>query len=572
MMMPSELMAPAPVGRSAAWKHRPSPFEVLGILLGIGASALVLYPILLVVNRTLWVDGHFTLAPFREVLDDPALPEILKNTSIVASTSTIIAVLVACGFAWLNERTDARIGWLARVLPLVPLLIPAAAGAFGWLALMAPRAGLINVWLNDHLGWGPINIASLPGLVFLYTIFLMPFAYVVIQPAFQNLDPSLEEAARVSGATTLRVLFRVTLPAIFPTIIMGALLSGVISLALFSIPVIIGSPAGIDVLSTRVYRYLTASFPAKTGSALALTSLVLVLALIGLAVQRVVARRGRHASIVGKSARSTLVALGPWRHVGRLLMFGYLLVSAVIPFLGLVYLSLQSFWSAKISFSGNLDNYARLLEPTNPTRTAIVNSLVLSATTATVVMALATVIATFVHRSRSKLAAFVDGTTKLPATMSELVLGIGVLLAFSGAPFYLSGTKTILMLGYMIAFLTLATIAANAAIGQISNELVEAAGVSGARHGRVFGRVQFPLMLPGLIGGWILVFVAIIGDVTMSALLAGPATPVIGFRLLDLQTTGDFTQLSALGVMVTITTMTTVIAVTGLLNRRRQAF
>ena len=299
-----------------------------------------------------------------------------------------------------------------------------------------------------------------------------------------------------------------------------------------------------------------------------LTAFVLTATIAGATLQRGLSRRNRHAAIVGKRSTSSLVRLGRWRYVAKGVMFFYILISAVVPFLGLLYLSLQKFWAADFAIHFETVNFERVFREGSPTRRSIVNSAVLGIAVATLAMGAATILATFVYRSRSVTARAVDGVTKLPATISHLVLAVGILLAFAGPPFDLGGTKTLLMLGFFICYFALASFTANTAVGQISNELVEAAAVNGARQGRTFRKVQLPLMIPSLIGGWILVFVSTIGDITVSALLAGTQTPVVGFRMLDLQATGSFPELAALGVVMTITTITVVTAATFLLNRR----
>lgn len=537
----------------------PSGFDLVALILGLVLAGLILYPIFFVLRTAFFDDSGFTVKPILSVLKDPALGPTLINTAIIAGVGTILAVLLASLFAWFNERTNAKIGWIARILPLLPLLIPGVAGAVGWLSLTSPRAGLINVLLRSLLapfGYtgdeGPFNISSTEGLIFLYTIMLMPIAYVVVQPAFASLDSALEEAARVSGASAWRTLWRVTLPALFPSLTSGLLLTGIIALALFSVPIIIGTQANIDVVSTRVYRYLTFTYPPETGPAIALTFVVLGVTLAAITAQRWLLSRNRHAVIGGKGGASSLVDLGRWRWLARALMFVYLAVSAIIPFVGLLYLSFQRYWSPKLNFIPNISAYSALFAPNSTTLNAIINSLFIALFVATCAIVLATVLATFVARSKSRASKFVDAIAKLPATTSQLVLAVGVLLAFNSAPFFLGGTPMILFIGFLVLYIAYASFSANAAVGQIGNDLIEAASVSGAGQFRTFRSIQVPLMIPTLIGGWVLVFVGSIGDVTASALLGSPSTPVVGFEMLQLQQFGSFPQLAALGVIMTV--------------------
>ncbi len=545
-----------------------STFDIVAIVIGLLLAALILYPVVYVLRTAFFASGTFSIDPLFQVFADPALPAVLRDTAIIVAVSTVLAVLAASLFAWVNERTDAKIGWLARILPLLPLLIPGVAGAIGWLSLASPRAGLLNVLLRmvlEPLGYtsdeGPFNIASVGGLIFLYTITLMPIAYVIVQPAFQSLDGALEEAARISGARAGYTFWRVTLPALMPSLTSALLLTTIISLALFSVPIIIGTQANIQVLSTRVYRYLTYDYPPQTGPAIALTLVVLTVTLLAVFGQRWLLSRGRHAVIGGKGASAAPVRLGRWKPAVRVLMYVYMAISAVIPFLGLVYLSLQKFWGPKINLVPAFDAYIALFASTGVTFRAIVNSAVIALAVATTAIIISTILATYTARSKTRASKFIDGVAKLPATTSQLVLAVGVLLAFSTAPFSLNGTPMIVFIGFIVLYISYASFAANAAVGQIGNELTEAAAVSGAGQFRTFLRVQVPLMIPTLIGGWVLVFVASIGDVTASALLGTPGTPVVGFQMLQLQQFGSFPQLAALGVVTTVVCVTLVLTV-----------
>jgi len=571
----SQASGPSRLGKVIDRVRRRSLFDIVTVALGLAVAGAILYPLWFVIKGTFVVRGRLTVEPFRSVFDDHSLGSVLRNTAIIASTSTIAAVVLAAVFAWLNERTDARIGWLARILPLVPLLIPAAAAAVGWVSLLSPVAGLLNLVTRDVLGAlgidmteGPIRVGSMYVLIFLYTVTIMPFAYVILQPAFQNLDPALEEAARVSGANTSTMLRRVTLPAILPSLTSAMLLTGVVSLALFSIPMMIGKPAGIDVISTRVYRYLTSTYPPQTGPALALTSVVLCFTIACVVLQRRMMKRQRHATITGKRNVSSLVSLGRWRIAARGLLLSYVLVAAIIPFGGLLYLSTQKFWSGSYSFSLNTSNFREVFRSGGQTRESMINSAVLGLIAATLAILVATIVANRAHRSGSRIGRASDGIMKVPATISQLVLGVGILLAFSGPPFRLSGTKPLIVLGLFIAYIHLASFTANAAVGQVAHELTEAAAVNRASPFRTFRRIQLPLMTPALIGGWILVYVASIGDITIVALLSTTNTQVIGYRILSLQDTGSYPELAALGVVVTLMTTSVVLAVTFAFNRR----
>ncbi|MBW0101012.1 iron ABC transporter permease [Pseudonocardia sp. KRD291] len=490
----------------------------------------------------------------------PGLGTMLLNTVIALVISTGCAVVLGCLFAWLDERTDAHLGWVSRILPVVPLLVPPIAGAIGWALLASPNAGFLNGAIRAAAGLvgieitsGPLDVFSWPGLVFVYTLYLVPHVYLTVAAALRNLDPAMEEAARVGGAGPARVLRTVTLPSVRPAILGGALLAGVFGLALYSVPVILGTQARIEVLAVTVVRLLTAEFPPRTDVAIVL-GLVLFLAVTALYLAQVaVLRRSRFATISGRAARGTRLRLGRWRAPSRALLLGYLLVTAVLPFLGLLVVSLQPFWSANIRFSAlQLDAFSEVLVGRRLTRDALVNSVLLGLVAATAAVLGAAVIA-YAARTylRGTLRTLVNGITKLPGTMSHIVVALAFVAALAGPPFGLAGTVMLLFLAYVVLYLPQASVSAESALAQVGDPLAEASRVCGAPPGRTFRRVVLPLMTPGLAAGWALVFVLVSGDITASVMLAGTTNPVVGSVTLDLWTNGTYPQLAALSVVVT---------------------
>jgi len=556
-----------PATIAAGRRRRIALFVPFAALLSLVVVLLIVYPLVRVVAATFFAGGTFDAAPIYAALHEPALVRLLLSTLAVVISGTAVAVVTGSAFAWFSERTDIGLNWLTRVLPIVPLLVPPIAGAIGWVLLAAPTSGFLNVWLRSDLSHagvvmtvGPLNLFSWAGLIFVYVLYLVPEIYLVVAAGLRNLDPELEEAARMNGSGPWTTLRRVTLPSVRPTIAAGAVLALLTGFALFSVPVIIGPQAGIDVLSVRVVNLMTASYPPKTGVAMTLG--LLVLAVTGSAwwMQSRLLRGRHHAVIGGRGVRVAAVRLGRWRAVARAVMLAYLLLTSVLPLLALVVVSLQPFWNPAIDVGVlSFRHYQRLFSD-DFSRTALRNSIMLGIAGATVGTLVAAVIAFFIDRGRSGLLVkLVDGTTKLPGAVSHLIIGIAFVSAFSGAPFGLSGTITILFLAYLVLFMPQATFNATAALAQIGRELSEASLMSGASQGRTFLRVTLPLMLPGLAAAWVLLFVMMSGEITASSMLAGTGNPVVGFVVLDLWSNGSYTDLAAYGALMSVLNSTVVL-------------
>lgn len=560
--------------RPSAWKSRinfraPSAFNVLGLSLTLIAMALIVYPLLATFADAFIRNSSLDLSPFWTVLSDQAFRRAALNTGIVIATAGPLALFVGSVFAWLNERTDARFGWISTILPIVPLLVPAIAMSVGWVFLGNSRAGYLNSFIHSitklfgldvFTESGPINIATWPGLIFVYTISLVPYVYLVVSAALRNTDSSLEEASRMSGAGVRTTLMRVSLPAVRPALASAALLILIVGTSLFSIPRTIGTAAGINVISVYIVR-LTQSFPSRLNEAVAVSILLLVVMSAAWAVQRRISSRGRHSTISGKTGSAALIELGRWRRPARIAMVTYIMCMSVLPFAALALVAFQPFWTSSIDFSVlTLNNFRDFFGPSGGLpRLALRTSIILGVIGATVGMAAVTVMVSYGRERKGISARIVEGVTKAPGAISHIVFGVAILVAFAGDPFRLSGTLLILLLAYVIIYMPQASIAAEVARGQVGDDLLEASSMLGATKGRTFRSILIPLMLPGLTAGWALLFVVMVGDLTASAILAGTTNPVVSFVFLEIWDNGTFSSLAALGTLVSVVTAAVVL-------------
>lgn len=549
-----------------------TPFQAAGTLLALALGALAVYPLALVVIRPFVTGGRIDLAPIRDTLAQPDLATLLWHTAVVVGGSGLAAMAIGSALAWVNERTDARMGLLTDVVPLVPFLLPPIAGAIGWSLLGSERSGYLNQVLRPLLGLGgtqgPIDVHSWYGLIFVYTIYQVPYVFMIVSAGLRNADAAMEEQSRVSGAGPFRTLRRVSLPAVRPSLGAAALLMVWTGFGLFSIPAILAPQAGIDILSVRVVRLLSFTYPPETGVAVSLNLVVMLVVTLVWYAQTRLLRSSRTAGLGGKGARARPLRLGRWRGPVRAAIVAYLALTSVLPLGGLVLVSLTGFWSGTVDWSRlNLDAVTRTLADT-ATQEALVNSLVLGAVCATAGMLAAAVVSVLVRRSGRGTGMLVDAAIKFPPTLSHLVIAVGFVLAFSGAPFQLGGTLWILMLAYVSLHMPQATTASDAAAGQVGPELTDASRVSGAGQARTFRRITLPLMAPGLLAGWALLFVTIAGDISASAILAGTGNEVVGFRILEVFANGDYAMLGAISILLTLATSLVVLPITWYARRR----
>jgi iron(III) transport system permease protein len=562
--------------RSLALRRRPSPFQVLSIGLALVLAACVLYPLIRVLLATFVVHGSIDLHPFAQAFSDQGVPRLLFNTVAITLPAGFLALTIGFLFAWLNERTDARVGGLTDVFPLLPFFLPPIAGAIGWVYLLDPTAGFANSVIRGalravglHISHGPVNIYSWGGLIFVYTLYLVPFAYLMLSTGLRNLDPSLEEQARVCGSGKLRTFVRVTLPALKPSLGAAALLMIVFGFSLFSVPLIIGTGANIQVLSVRIVDLMTASFPPNTGAATALGLLMVVITGSVWYAQTRIVGTGRFATIGGKSHGRARHRIGAWKWPARAALFGYVFVAAVLPIIALLLVALNGYWTTHISWSTlNLKSFQLTLDDV-ATQHAFVNSVKLAIAGSIIGILVSAVIAVGVGQSKARGAKVLSGIIKLPAAISPIIFAIGFILALAGPPFSLGGTLVILLIAFVVVFLPWASVAADAAAAQVGSELVEASRTSGAGGLKTLVRINLPLMLPGLVAGAALLFVLMMGDIDISIMLAGYPNETVGFQILSIFDNTSWTELAALAIM--LTTISTVVVTTAFVATRRWA-
>ena len=561
---------PAAAARSARSGRRFSSFQLVSWVAAAVVVAFIVYP----VGRAFIGELGMELPAVVGVLTSAKTLEVLRNAVVAVALGGGLAFLIGAVLAWINVRTDARMGWAAEALPLMPLFVPAIAGSIGWVFLATPEAGFLNHWLRkllglvgDDLETGPLDIFTWPGLVFVYALYLTPYAYLALSSGLQSLDPALEEAARVSGCGPVKTLFRVTLPNLKPAMGAAVLQLITIGFALFSVPVVIGTSAQIQVLPVSIVQAVTRKYPPDLITALSMSLILITIVVVAWSVERRIMAKGRFARIGGRGARAALVSLGRWKLPARLLVLGYLGATSVLPFLALLLVSFQGFWTPQVDFGAlSGDNYVDLWGRL-AVRRGITNSLLLALLTATITTLLAALLAYLSYRRRSFLGRLVDGVIKVPAAISHIVVGIAFLVAFAGPPFGWNGTLLLLVSTYVVIFLPQASFYANSAIQQIGPEMREAAEVSGARDWRVFLRVILPLMAPSLVAGWSLLFILSAGEINASAMLAGPGSPVVGQAILDLWTAGTFPLLASLSVVITVVSTAVVLTVLALGGR-----
>ncbi|MES2976883.1 MAG: iron ABC transporter permease [Pseudomonadota bacterium] len=541
-------------------RNRPDQQAVTLWALAIVVSALVLGPILVLVRAsfgpagTLPFDGWgVTLVHYASIFTRADNLRLAGNTLLYALGSVGIGVGIATAIAWATERTDmpGRVG--TRVMMFSWMAVPPLVMGFGWILLINPGNGALNALAKGLFGISqPIfTIYSLWSLVIITALAVVPTAFVMVSGLMRNMDPQLEQAATVHGATGSTIARRITLPLVAPGVLSVAIFMFMAVVQAFDLPLIIGLTARIPVLSTRVYLLSSpdAGIPNYGLSSAFGVMLLVVAGLLMWGYFRAVRVGERFRVVTGRGFRPKRIALGVWRwpvFAGVLFYF----VLMVLPLAMLAWASLfPSYRLPSMSALGaaGLANYARVLDQAVVQR-AIGNTLILVLASATIVMLLSCLIAWFSVRGKTRLARYVDVLSFAPTAVPPIVMVMAIMLLYLQSPIY--GTVGILVLGHVTVYIAFGTRSMGAALMQIHKELADAAAVSGAHWLTGLRCVTLPLVWPHILNGWLWVVAHSARDLTIPLVLMTTGNVVIASALWQMWDFPDLAGAAAVAMLL----------------------
>lgn len=522
---------------------------VLLVALALLVLVVIVYPLVQVFLRSVFIDGSFSLKHYESVFTRARNYEAIWNSVWVSVLATLLATVIGTLAAFVVQRTDVRFKHLLRFLLILPFAIPPLFAAMGWVQLAGPVGLVSNLYKSAFGVRGvPWNIYGAVGIIFVLGITKYPFVFITVAGALQRMDSSLEEAARTSGAKTFAIMRHITLPLARPAVIGGALLAFVSCIDNFGIPAVLGLRVQFQVLTTRIYEALSIpDLPLAT----AMSMLLVVLAALAIWVLgKFEGSRSEYAIISGKSIRPSIIELGRARNWVTLALLVVIVVIVVLPLFALLVTSVQKYYGAPLSPDTlTWNNYAAVWKNAGAQR-GIRNSLILAPLAATILVAV-TALLSYLHvKARMRGAAALDAIGMVPFALPGSVIGIGMILAWSNPPVgpVLYGTIWILLVAYLMRYMAYGLRAARASLLQIHDSLEEAAATSGANRVRTLRHITFPLMRPGMIAAWVLIFMSAFNELTVSALIWSAKNETIGVWIFLMQDSGFPGRASALAV------------------------
>jgi iron(III) transport system permease protein len=549
--MSGTISRPLPTGpwrRAQAYlAMNPLLFVQLAVVLVL--CVLIIYPAcVLFADSFIDRSGELSLVWYIEAYADPRNYQAILNTLIIASGAALFATTFGTFMAWAVVRTDMP-GWrIIEAASIVPFISTPFIGALAWILLASPQTGLINqLWRILFDTADPLlNIYGVWGIVMVEALYEMPFVFLIVAGALRSMDPTLEEASMSSGAGIWKTTWRVTLPLVLPAILGGALLVFVLAAEQFGVPAVLGTPARIRVLTTSIWDTQSV-YPPKYGLGASLCVTLLLISMIGLWLQRRMLGTRSYTTVGGKGARPRRISLGPLRWVVLGVCLAYLVLAVVLPYATIFLSSIRTIWTQDFRWEQlTLQNYNWVLFEYPITQRALFNSLYLAVVGATVCIVFCALLSFLSLRTHLPGRKALDYLSMLPMAFPGIVLAVGLLRAWISPPLVLYGTIWILFVAYITRYLPYGVRSTSATLVQIHPELEESSLISGASWFQTFRRVTLPLLKPGLVSGWILLFVSFTRELSASVLLYSPGNEVISVAIYDMWEQGDFRPLSAL--------------------------
>lgn len=567
------------------WRRRAPQFSFSNFLeFRVAGSALVLVVLALLVIIPLifmfaasfrpagvlpFEPGALTIEQYAEAYTGADSMAIIRNTLLYAGLGVLFALPLAFAFAFLTERTDMPLRNAMYVLMFIPMSTPVFATALGWVLLLGPRGGTINVYLRALTGSdateGPFNIFSLEGLIFVHVLGIIPTMWLFLTAVLRQMDPLLEEAALTAGASRWQVLRSVTAPLMRPGVAAVGIYFFLTGLESLELPLALGPTAGIDLLSTKIFFSLVPSsdLGVNYGIPAAFGMLGLAMGIMGTMLYlHLVRQSSDYAVITGKGYRPKLIPLGPWKYVavGSILLF--VVIKVVLPFAVLMYASFLRFYVPPIKayiadMNWTFMNYERLFDY-RFFGSYFVNTFIVAVGAATLTMLLVSFIGWLAVRKPGRLTNLINTVAFMPLAIPGIISTLALFLMFVGTP--LHGTLALLTLAFLARYLAFGTRLMHSAMLQLHQELEEVSHTSGASGLQTFFRITLRLLIPAFLNGWLWVLVHAAKDFSVALLLASAGSVVVANIIYEAFVGGQFPHSAAMLVVLVLFNLTFVVA------------
>jgi iron(III) transport system permease protein len=534
-------------------------------------AGLVLYPMFYLFQAALDVglpDARpptaYGIANFAKLLD---YPTVLWNTLVVTCAATVLALLLGFVSAWILTRTNVPFKRTLDQLMTVPYYVTPLLGALAWSLLGAPESGFINqVWRKFVGTEALIDITSPMGIAWVMALFEGSVAYVMISAVMQSMDPALEEASAVMGGSRWRTMWRITLPLVAPGVLGAAIFVFAEMLGSFSVALVLGTPARFYVITTAIYHFVS-QYPPRIALAAAMGASLFAVMFAMLWLYRRLTSRSSFVTVSGKAFRPRVMDMGPLRWVLFAVVLLYVLAAAVLPVATLLFAALQKLAVAFPAASNFTLDHFRQAFSINAVRTAMLNSIMLALITATLGVMMTGLLSWIILRSRLPGRGALEYLAMFPQAVPRIVFAFGMMWAWLVFPLPVYGTFWVLLIAYLTVFMPLGVRTISGVVLQLDKSLDECGQVCGASWWYRMRTITAPLLRPGLLAAWLLIFVASVRELGASILLMGPDSKVMTPAIVEAWFSSS-SELTAAMALIQTVVITATMVVFGLFTRR----
>jgi iron(III) transport system permease protein len=567
---------PEPRGSNINWSQL-SLVAVAGVA---AISILVLLGMIIWMSLRTGVPGQpsdYSLKNYVTILADPYTYKVMWTTLYFSAVTIAVAVPLGFIFAWLVERTDMPYKALAMSLLSIGILFPTFLKAMGWVFLLHPRIGVINIFLMQLFGLSaaPLNIATLTGIGWVQGLTLTPLAYVMISAALKSMNPSLVEAASVHGVSQWRTLVRIELPLIWPALFSAVIWMFTVAIAAFDVPGVIGMANNIFTFSTAIYFMINPNegLP-RYGLSGAYGTIMVGLSLIMMIPYFIALKQSHKYQIIsGKAYQPRPVELGRWRWSAWALLGLYFTLAFVLPLLAIFWVSLLPYvqapsWQALSSLT--FERYSAAAFD-RAILDAALNTILLMVAVPTLIVLICAAVSWIVTRSKFRWRVALDAVAFLPHPVPNLLFALAIaylaLLVSNVVPLY--GTIFVIMAVYIVCWISFGTRVLNNSMIQVHRELEEAAQVGGVSSFKILARIIVPLIKPGLVYTWIWTSLSAYRELTMAVFLSSPKSQVLSTYIWGQWHGGGLGDAAAIAIMM-IAVMSPVVTSFWIYARKQQ--
>jgi iron(III) transport system permease protein len=560
-MAKTETLSPAPVIRSWLPPLNGGTALMAG-LIGI-MGFIVVYPLILILinsfnTATIAEPPVYGLKAWRDAFSEYGIWRSLWNSGKIGIVLQVIALPLGIFVSWLLARTNILFANVFELGFWISFFLPSLATTFGWMLMLDPSTGLINAWLRQipFLSGLNFDIYSFAGIIWVHLVSTGVSTKVMLMtPAFRRMDASMEEASRMSGASAFTTLWRITVPAMTPVIVVVFLLSVIRIFSSFEIELLLGVPWSFYVYSTKIVD-LARQEPPLVNQAAALGSIILVFLAAFIPIQRKLITRRQFTTVTGQFKPKT-IDLGAWRYPATAFVALVIFVLDVVPLLSVLGGSFMTrFGFFNLPKTWTLEYWKMALSDPRILQ-GLHNTLIVAVSAGLVGAVLFSLIGYVLVRTKLPGRAVLDSICWLPSAIPGVLSGLGLLWMFLGTPFFrpFYGTLVLLMIAQMLGGITLSTQILKANLVQLGKELEESSRMSGAGFWRTYLRIVFPLMAQTMVMVGVIKFMFAAQHNSAIILLATSETRTLSLLALDQVAAGYREVASITIIMVTLLTL-----------------